>query len=170
MTTTTVSRPNRAAQGTSSSVAETTPVSRTSQPDERPESPPCQYCHLPRHGKPDLHFNGALLGSAREHAEADAPSMRNWWEIALYKTSVGAYLLASTYHVVEEGDRSLSTVISFCKVERLREFFEHHTAPVSDMAQAILLQAAAQDPELRRAFACSPALLRADFSARSQQD
>lgn len=112
-----------------------TPVaSPASTQEPRPELPSPQYRRLPRHGKPDLLFTGILLGTAHEPAPPE-DTRRNWWEIALYKTSVGAYLLASTYHVVEEGDRSLSTVISFAEAACLRDFFDTHGSYVSQGSQ-----------------------------------
>ncbi|WP_154661660.1 hypothetical protein [Megalodesulfovibrio gigas] len=144
MTTTASRRRTAAASGAS-------PVQHTAQ-NTSPEAPPCQYHRLPRHGKPDLFFSGCLLGGAWEHA-SPAEADRNWWEIALYKTSVGAYLLASTYHVVEEGDRTTSTVIAFCEAKSLREFFDINDGPVSELAGSILLQAMAKDHSLRAAFA-----------------
>ncbi|MCA1944631.1 MAG: hypothetical protein LDL30_05025 [Desulfovibrio sp.] len=159
-----------------------TPVaSPASTQEPRPELPSPQYRRLPRHGKPDLLFTGILLGTAHEPAPPE-DARRNWWEIALYKTSVGAYLLASTYHVVEEGDRALSTVISFAEAACLRDFFDTHGSyvsqgsqhsqrstdapdspnapgptgptgsPISELARSLLLQAMAKDRSLRAAF------------------
>ncbi len=99
---------------------------------------------LARHGKPDLLFSGEQLAAIHE-APAKA---QNWWEFTLYKTSVGAYFLAATFHVVEGGNRMLPTVLSFATAERLLEFFQLEAASLSNEAQHMLAQASGKDAAL----------------------
>lgn len=106
---------------------------------------------LSRHGKPDLLFSGAMLATV-----CDTPSSsQNWWEFSVYKTSVDAYILAATFHVVQEGDRTLSSVLAFATPERLLEFFQSAEAPASSMAAALLQQLAAHDMAMRHALAAT---------------
>lgn len=120
-----------------------------------------QY-QLQRHGKPDLVFHGVMLARVQDMpASAAAPAEQpaapgNWWELALYRTSVGAYLLSSSFHVVEEGLRTMATVLSFSTLDTLREYFDAQGRELSRLAQDMLRQAAGRDRELETVLHGAP--------------
>ncbi len=131
---------------------------------------------LPRNGKQDLIFTGELLArvtdsagssvddaSATETKGGEAPD--DSWEFALYRTSAGAYLLASAYHIVSAGIRSLHTVLSFRDRETLMAFFEDEARNDAPLLRALMAQAVRVDKGFSSRPECAPSVGRSDCIA-----
>lgn len=98
---------------------------------------------LQRHGKPDLLFNGTILASVDDREFSGFTE--NWLETALYRTSLGQYILASDFTITSCGRRSIPTAIVFATAEDLLDYMEVHTRPLSPLSAELLRQASLQD-------------------------
>ncbi|THB66235.1 MAG: hypothetical protein D6E12_10985 [Desulfovibrio sp.] len=114
-----------------------------------------------RNGEPDFVFKGELLAVAREAA---APSDPNHWELRLFKTANLGYVLASSFHITDGGNRSLHTATRFASIQGLKEFLaldmegSHHppagTLPAKGALITELMNKAAQKDPLCGFFVC----------------
>ena len=70
-----------------------------------------QEIRLPRKDKDDLVFHGELIASADD---SHLPPEGNcWWELTLYQTERGRYVLAKAVRCADTGRRSRHEAVSF---------------------------------------------------------
>ncbi|GFM32237.1 hypothetical protein LN040_07995 [Desulfovibrio subterraneus] len=100
-----------------------------------------------RNGKEELVFTGDLLVTLDDREWMGVTP--NWWELTLYKTSVGKYILASTFHINYPGRRKMHGAISFSSAEAVRDYLVHDCNGPSMIAEALLARAARRDEAFR---------------------
>lgn len=100
-----------------------------------------------RNGKEALAFSGELLVSLDDREWMGVTP--NWWELSLYKSSVGKYILASTFHVNYPHRRKLHGAICFSSAEAVREYLVRDCNGPSMIAEALLNRAARRDSAFR---------------------
>ncbi|BBD08678.1 hypothetical protein [Desulfovibrio ferrophilus] len=98
---------------------------------------------LQRHGKPDLLFNGDLLAQVDDREFSGFNE--NWMDTALYRTSLGQYILYSEFHITNCGKRSIPTALVFSTDQDLLEFMEVSSRPLSPLSAELLRQASLND-------------------------
>ncbi len=96
-----------------------------------------------RNGKEELVFSGDLLVSLDDREWMGVTP--NWWELSLYRSSVGKYILASTFHINYPSRRKLHGAICFSSAEAVREYLLHDCNGPSMIAEALLARAARRD-------------------------
>ncbi len=98
---------------------------------------------IKRNGKNALTFVGERLVSLDDREWMGVTP--NWWELALYRTSVGKYILESIFHINYPHRRILHGAISFSSANVVREYLTREWNGPSMIAEALLGRAARRD-------------------------
>lgn len=102
-----------------------------------------QNLRVKRCGRPDLRFTGVRLAEVDERRLTTVREY--WWEVSLYKTSMGGYVLASCRRSRAEGCRRVA--LSFSSAGSLLDFLDENSLSPW-IAQDVLDQAMERDREL----------------------
>lgn len=98
---------------------------------------------LKRNGKEELIFTGELLVSMDDrHLMGANP---NWWELAIYKSTTGKYILASTFHLNYPRRKDMHGAISFTTPEGIREYLVRECNGPALIADTLLTRAGRRD-------------------------
>lgn len=100
-----------------------------------------------RNGKEELTFSGDLLVALDDRELMGVTP--NWWELTLFKTSVGKYILASTFHINYPSRRQMHGAICFASADAVREYLTHDCNGPSMIAEALISRAARRDEAFR---------------------
>lgn len=100
-----------------------------------------------RNGKDDLIFSGELLVSIDDREWMGVTP--NWWELSLFRTSIGKYILASTFHVNYPSRRKMHGAICFASATAVRDYLLHDCNGPSMIADALITRAARRDDSFR---------------------
>ncbi|SIN99487.1 hypothetical protein [Halodesulfovibrio marinisediminis] len=102
-----------------------------------------QTVSLKRNGKEDLVFTGELLVSLDDRELMGVTP--NWWELKLYKTSIGKFILSSTFHINYPSRRTLHGALSFSKAEHLQHYLVNECNGPTKIADEFINRAAKRD-------------------------
>ena len=106
-----------------------------------------QTVSLKRNGKDDLVFTGELLVSLDDRELMGVTP--NWWELKLYKTSVGKFILSSTFHINYPNRRTLHGALSFSEAEHVQHYLVNECNGPSKIADEFITRAAKRDTAFR---------------------
>ena len=106
-----------------------------------------QTVSLKRNGKDDLVFTGELRVSLDDR-ELMGVTL-NWWELKLYKTSVGKFILSSTFHINYPSRRTLHGALSFSEAEHVQHYLVNECNGPSKIADEFMNRAAKRDMAFR---------------------
>ncbi|MCG8532687.1 MAG: hypothetical protein MI749_18800 [Desulfovibrionales bacterium] len=106
-----------------------------------------QTVSLKRNGKDDLVFTGELLVSLDDRELMGVTP--NWWELKLYKTSVGKFILSSTFHINYPNRRTLHGALSFSEAEHVQHYLVNECNGPSKIADEFITRAAKRDVAFR---------------------
>jgi hypothetical protein len=96
-----------------------------------------------RNGKDDLVFSGELLVILDDRELMGVTP--NWWELSLFKTCVGKYILASTFHINYPHRRKMHGAICFSSAENVRDYLTHDCNGPTMIADTLINRAARRD-------------------------
>jgi len=106
-----------------------------------------QTVSLKRNGKEDLVFTGELLVSLDDRELMGVTP--NWWELKLYKTTVGKFILSSTFHINYPSRRTLHGALSFSEAEHVQHYLVNECNGPSKIADEFITRAAKRDTSFR---------------------
>ncbi|MDK2955302.1 MAG: hypothetical protein PWQ57_798 [Desulfovibrionales bacterium] len=98
-----------------------------------------QTCRVQRRHRQDLIFQGEILAQASER-ETDE-RLSQWMEVALYRTSVGKYMLVSNLHCDSNGAHKLSGCLSFHSPDDVEQFLHVEQVDHADVVRLLLERA-----------------------------
>ncbi|MEZ0576155.1 hypothetical protein [Halodesulfovibrio aestuarii] len=102
-----------------------------------------QTVSLKRNGKENLVFTGELLVSLDDREVMGVTP--NWWELKLYKTSIGKFILSSTFHINYPNRRTLYGALSFSEAEHLQHYLVNECNGPTKIADEFINRAAKRD-------------------------
>ena len=105
-----------------------------------------QNIRVKRSGRPDLLFTGVRLAEVDERRVATVRD--HWWEVSLFKTCVGKYLLASAHRCRTGSCRRV--LLSFPAAWDLVDFLQENVLAPS-ISEEVLSQAMDRDEDLFQA-------------------
>lgn len=122
------------------------------------------FIHVERNGKPDLVFQGRLVAAVDERqygrsGKAKTGQGGSFWEIALFETSVGKYIMASAFHIAEPVRRTMRTALAFNTADDIHDYLGADSLEAGGLGEALMRQAGMLDeivftaPEALRATA-----------------
>ena len=106
-----------------------------------------QTVSLKRNGKEDLVFIGELLVSLDDREVMGVTP--NWWELKLYKTSVGKFILSSTFHINYPTRKTLHGALSFTEAEHIQHYLVNECNGPTKIAEEFINRAAKRDNAFR---------------------
>ena len=98
---------------------------------------------LKRNGKENLVFTGELLVNLDDRELMGVTP--NWWELKLYKTSIGKFILSSTFHINYPNRRTLHGALSFSEAEHLQHYLVNECNGPTKIADEFIHRAAKRD-------------------------
>lgn len=98
---------------------------------------------LRRNGKEDLEFTGVVLAGIDDREWLDTGS--TWWELTLYKTLMGQYVLASVFHIVYPSKRILYGARVFTSKDEVVAFLQEEYSGPEVIVDTMMKQAAEAD-------------------------
>ena len=98
---------------------------------------------LKRNGREDFVFTGELLVTMDDRNLMG--STPNWWELTIYITSTGKYILGSTFHINYPKRKQMFGAICFSTPEGVREYLVTECNGPSMIADTLLARAARKD-------------------------
>lgn len=102
-----------------------------------------QTVSLKRNGKENLVFTGELLVNLDDREVMGVTP--NWWELKLYKTSIGKFILSSTFHINYPNRRTLHGALSFSEAEHLQHYLVNECNGPTKIADEFINRAAKRD-------------------------
>ncbi len=108
--------------------------------------------HVPRRYSPTADQPGLMAGpsatrlAALDERDVDGPRDR-WWELTLFKTTAGGYVLESVFRSTMPQGRPMAATLAFADARELMDFLLGTEQP-SSLAEALLSRAAQSDPAL----------------------
>lgn len=102
-----------------------------------------QSVSLKRNGKEDLVFTGELLVSLDDRELMGVTP--NWWELKLYKTSIGKFILSSTFHINYPNRRTLHGALSFSEAAHVQHYLVNECNGPTKIADEFINRAAKRD-------------------------
>jgi len=112
-----------------------------------------EFINIPSHERGEIAFEGERLAEIDERAYCAQAG--NWFEIGLYRTRGGGYVLASTFRTSEPCADALSTTLRFATPGDLLDYLGCDKEPPTLLVRELLGQAA-QD-SLRSGICAHPA-------------